>query len=78
MRNCGKKLQRYDISDYDYHSPLDLITKYSAMLTDEVCCESQTMNHEYQQTTKTDETALLFDLVTKMIKRRKWFRYSLT
>ena len=80
MRNCTKKLHFYDISKLgdDYHSPMDLIRKYSHNLNDKVLAALQYVNIEYQQTTKTEDSTLLIGIVRKLLKSTQIFRYLLT
>ena len=78
IRNCTKKLHLYDLSKRSYHSPMDLISKYKNVLTDDVLHALQSVNMLYQQTTKTHDTKLFHQIITKLMKHSKIYKYLLT
>ena len=57
---------------------MELISKYKNVLTDDVLHALQSVNVLYQQTTKTEDSQLLYEIITKLIKDAKIFKYLLT
>lgn len=75
---CARRRnERYDITKYPYEDPLHLIKKHEAFLTDEVLEKMQIVTKIYSQLHRTEKSVNVSDLLQKLGKDCKWYKYVL-
>ena len=77
VRNCTERMKPYDISEYKYNNPMELVEKYKSYFTNELLDRLQQVNKYFQQTYKTSDSSLLLELYDYLRKNKSYFKYLL-
>lgn len=75
---CARRRnERYDITNYPYEDPLDLIKKHEITLSDDVLSKMQRVTRLYCQLHKTQKSVNISDLLQRLGNECKWYKYTL-
>ena len=77
LENARRRNQRFDITDYPYNHPMQIMKKYQHYFSDDVLSNLQNTLLFYLKLTKTQTEENISKLLRALFQNRKWYRYLL-